>query len=255
MTPVSIYLKLRDQFSNTILLESSDYIAKDNSYAYICCNPISKFYIKKNTLYTEFPDKSHYEKKLNANSNVFSELTSFMEKFVITEKGEKNKKFMTKGLFGYMTYDSVKFFEKIEIENKSFGDDIPDIFYSLYSEIIVINTFNNEATLISQTGDLNQLDNIEKIIKKKSINEYSIKLEGNLKSNLNDNEFIDVVKKGIKHCYRGDVFQIVLSRKFSQKFSGDEFCVYRQLRSINPSPYLFYFDYGNFKIFGSSPEA
>ena len=255
MTPVSIYLKLRDQFSNTILLESSDYIAKDNSYAYICCNPISKFYIKKNTLYTEFPDKSHYEKKLNANSNVFSELTSFMEKFVITEKEEKNKKFMTKGLFGYMTYDSVKFFEKIEIENKSFGDDIPDIFYSLYSEIIVINTFNNEATLISQTGDLNQLDNIEKIIKKKSINEYSIKLEGNLKSNLNDNEFIDVVKKGIKHCYRGDVFQIVLSRKFSQKFSGDEFCVYRQLRSINPSPYLFYFDYGNFKIFGSSPEA
>ena len=190
MTPVSIYLKLRDQFSNTILLESSDYIAKDNSYAYICCNPISKFYIKKNTLYTEFPDKSHYEKKLNANSNVFSELTSFMEKFVITEKEEKNKKFMTKGLFGYMTYDSVKFFEKIEIENKSFGDDIPDIFYSLYSEIIVINTFNNEATLISQTGDLNQLDNIEKIIKKKSINEYSIKLEGNLKSNLNDNESV-----------------------------------------------------------------
>ena len=92
MTPVSIYLKLRDQFSNTILLESSDYIAKDNSYAYICCNPISKFYIKKNTLYTEFPDKSHYEKKLNANSNVFSELTSFMEKFVITEKEEKNIK-------------------------------------------------------------------------------------------------------------------------------------------------------------------
>ena len=98
------------------------------------------------------------------------------------------------------------------------------------------------------------MDNIEKIIKKKSINEYGIKLEGKLKSNLNDNEFIDVVKKGIKHCYRGDVFQIVLSRKFSQKFSGDEFCVYRQLRSINPSPYLFYFDYGNFKIFGSSPE-
>ena len=142
-----------------------------------------------------------------------------MEKFVITEKEEKNKKLITKGLFGYMTYDSVKFFEKVEIENKSFGDDIPDIFYSLYSEIIVINTFNNEATLVSQTGDLNQLDNIEKIIKKKSINEYGIKLEGSLKSNLNDNEFIDVVKKGIKHCYRGDVFQIVLSRKFSQKFS------------------------------------
>ena len=211
ITPVSIYLKLRDQFSNTILLESSDYIAKDNSYAYICCNPISKFYVKKNTLYTEFPDNISEEKKLKPDSNIFSELTSFMEKFNITEKEEKNKKFMTKGLFGYMTYDSVKFFEKIEIDNKSFGDDIPDLFYSLYSEIIVVNTFNNEATLISQTGNLNQLDNIEKIIKKKSVNEYGLKLEGNLESNLNDKEFIDIVKKGIKHCYRGDVFQIVLS--------------------------------------------
>ncbi len=255
ITPVSIYLKLRDQFSNTILLESSDYIAKDNSYAYICCNPIAKFFVKKNTLYTEFPDKRCEEKKLNPDSNIFSELTGFMEKFKISEKVKINKKFITKGLFGYMSYDSVKFFENIQVNNKSFGDDIPEIFYSLYSEIIVINTFNNEATLISQTGDSNQLDNIEKIIKTKSINEFSLKLEGKLKSNLNDEEFIKIVKKGIKHCYRGDVFQIVLSRKFSQKFSGDEFCVYRQLRSINPSPYLFYFDYGNFKIFGSSPEA
>ncbi len=255
ITPVSIYLKLRDQFSNTILLESSDYIAKDNSYAYICCNPIAKFFVKKNTLYTEFPDKRCEEKKLNPDSNIFSELTGFMEKFKISEKVKINKKFITKGLFGYMSYDSVKFFENIQVNNKSFGDDIPEIFYSLYSEIIVINTFNNEATLISQTGDSNQLHNIEKIIKTKSINEFSLKLEGKLKSNLNDEEFIKIVKKGIKHCYRGDVFQIVLSRKFSQKFSGDEFCVYRQLRSINPSPYLFYFDYGNFKIFGSSPEA
>jgi len=255
ITPVSIYLKLRDQFSNTILLESSDYIAKDNSYAYICCNPIAKFFVKKNTLYTEFPDKRCEEKKLNPDSNIFSELTGFMEKFKISEKVKINKKFITKGLFGYMSYDSVKFFENIQVNNKSFGDDIPEIFYSLYSEIIVINTFNNEATLISQTGDSNQLHNIEKIIKTKSIDEFSLKLEGKLKSNLNDEEFIKIVKKGIKHCYRGDVFQIVLSRKFSQKFSGDEFCVYRQLRSINPSPYLFYFDYGNFKIFGSSPEA
>ena len=255
ITPVSIYLKLRDQFSNTILLESSDYIAKDNSYAYICCNPIAKFFVKKNILYTQFPDKSCEEKKLNPNSNIFSELTGFMEKFNISEKVKINKKFITKGLFGYMSYDSVKFFENIQVNNKSFGDDIPDIFYSLYSEIIVVNTFNNEATLISQTGDSNQLRNIEKIIKTKSINEFSLKLEGKLKSNLNDEEFIKIVKKGIKHCHRGDVFQIVLSRKFSQKFFGDEFCVYRQLRSINPSPYLFYFDYGNFKIFGSSPEA
>ena len=255
LTPVSIYLKLRDQFSNTILLESSDYIAKDNSYAYICCNPVSKFYVKKNVLTIEYPDKKIEEKKLNDLSNIISELTDFISKFNISEEPEKNKKFITKGLFGYMSYDSVKFFENINIENKSYGDDIPDIFYSFYSEIIVVNTFNNEATLISQTGNLEQITNIEKIIKTKNISEFGFKLEDELESNLKDKEFTEMVKKGIDHCYRGDVFQIVLSRKFAQKFSGDEFCVYRQLRSINPSPYLFYFDYGSFKIFGSSPEA
>ena len=255
LTPVSIYLKLRDQFSNTILLESSDYIAKDNSYAYICCNPVSKFYVKKNVLTIEYPDKKIEEKKLNDLSNIISELTDFISKFNISEEPEKNKKFITKGLFGYMSYDSVKFFENINIENKSYGDDIPDIFYSFYSEIIVVNTFNNEATLISQTGNLEQITNIEKIIKTKNISEFGFKLEDELESNLQDKDFIEMVKKGIDHCYRGDVFQIVLSRKFAQKFSGDEFCVYRQLRSINPSPYLFYFDYGSFKIFGSSPEA
>jgi anthranilate synthase component 1 len=78
---------------------------------------------------------------------------------------------------------------------------------------------------------------------------------GKKSSNLTDEQFIEFVKKGKDHCYRGDVFQLVLSRRFSQGFKGDEFNVYRTLRSINPSPYLFFFDYGYFRIFGSSPEA
>ena len=255
ITPVSIYLKLRDNYSNTILLESSDYSAKDNSYAYICCNPIAKFYVKKNTLFTEYPDGSKFQKEVAKDIRIFSELEKFMNKFSIQDDSNHSKKYISKGLFGYMTYDSVRFFEKININNESFGDDIPDIYYSLYSEIIVVNTFNNEANLISYSGNKNKIDEIEKLIKGKKINEFSFKLNGKLESNLTDDEFLKMVDNGIKHCYRGDVFQIVLSRKFSQKFSGDEFCVYRQLRSINPSPYLFYFDYGSFKIFGSSPEA
>ena len=255
ITPVSIYLKLRDNYSNTILLESSDYSAKDNSYAYICCNPIAKFYVKKNTLFTEYPDGSKFQKEVAKDIRIFSELEKFMNKFSIQDDSNQSKKYISKGLFGYMTYDSVRFFEKININNESFGDDIPDIYYSLYSEIIVVNTFNNEANLISHSGKKNNIDEIEKLIKGKKTNEFSFKLNGKLESNLTDDEFLKMVDNGIKHCYRGDVFQIVLSRKFSQKFSGDEFCVYRQLRSINPSPYLFYFDYGSFKIFGSSPEA
>ena len=255
ITPVSIYLKLRDQFTNTILLESSDYIAKDNSYAYICCNPIAKFYVKKNILFKEFPDNSKKETKLTSTTNILSELDDFIRTFEIDDNSVESKKYISKGLFGYMSYDSIKFFENIEVENDSYGDEIPEIFYSFYREIIVINTFNNEATLISHSGDIEKINTLEKLIKTKKTNEFSFKIEGEIKSNLKDNEYLEMVKKGIKHCFRGDVFQIVLSRKFSQKFSGDEFCVYRQLRSINPSPYLFYFDYGNFKIFGSSPEA
>ena len=255
ITPVSIYLKLRDQFTNTILLESSDYIAKDNSYAYICCNPIAKFYVKKDILFKEFPDNSKKETKLTSTTNILSELDDFMRTFEIDDNSVESKKYISKGLFGYMSYDSIKFFENIEVENDSYGDEIPEIFYSFYREIIVINTFNNEATLISHSGDIEKINTLEKLIKTKKTNEFSFKIEGEIKSNLKDNEYLEMVKKGIKHCFRGDVFQIVLSRKFSQKFSGDEFCVYRQLRSINPSPYLFYFDYGNFKIFGSSPEA
>ena len=255
ITPVSIYLKLRDNYSNTILLESSDYSAKDNSYAYICCNPIAKFYVKKNTLFTEYPDGSKFQKEVAKDIRIFSELEKFMNKFSIQDDSNHSKKYISKGLFGYMTYDSVRFFEKININNESFSDDIPDIYYSLYSEIIVVNTFNNEANLISHSGNKNKIDEIEKLITGKKTNEFSFKLNGKLESNLTDDEFLKMVDNGIKHCYRGDVFQIVLSRKFSQKFSGDEFCVYRQLRSINPSPYLFYFDYGSFKIFGSSPEA
>ena len=253
-TPVSIYLKLRDQFSNSILLESSDYSAKDNSYAYICCNPIAKFYISDNIIHTEFPDGYNEIKLIKNKLNLSKEISDFLKKFEIKEEIIKNK-FCSGGLFGYMSYDSVKFLEKINIENESYGDKIPEVFYSLYSEIIVVNTFNNEATIISLTGDIKQIEKIEKIIKTKLISDYNFKLVDELKSNLSDDEFLSLVEKGIKHCKRGDVFQIVLSRKFNQKFSGDEFCLYRQLRSINPSPYLFYFDYGNFKIFGSSPEA
>ena len=132
-------------------MESCDYSAKDNSYAYICCNPVAKFYIKKNTLFTEYPDGSKVQKELTSDVLIFSELEKFMKKFSIKDDSNQSKKYISRGLFGYMTYDSVRFFEKININNKSYGDDIPDIYYSLYSEIIVVNTFNNEATSVSYT--------------------------------------------------------------------------------------------------------
>ena len=254
-TPVSIYLKLRDYYPNSILLESSDYGAKDNSYAYVCCNPIAEFDVKNNMIRTSFPDNKSEKKSIDENCDLLIELKSFMQKFDLKCDINSNNNFITKAIFGYQSYSSVEYFEKIEFENSYEGDEIPIMKYRLYENIIVINTFNNEAYVISYNIDKKIISKIISLIKSKKINQFKFKTNSKLESNIDDEEYKKMVEMGIKHCMRGDVFQIVLSRKFYQDFSGDEFTVYRHLRSINPSPYLFYFDYGDFKIFGSSPEA
>jgi len=253
LTPVSIYLKIRDYFSNSLLLESSDYGAKDNSYAYVCFNPIAYISVKGNLISKSFPDGKKENIEINKNINVVKEVDEFCKSFHCQKN---DKKFINNGVFGYMNYDSVKYFENIDIQSKENNPNIPDIYYAFYSNVIVINVFNNEAKLFhhsyNQKNNLNQIINY---INSEKFSTYPFSKVGKLTSNINDNQYINLVNKGIKHCFRGDVFQIVLSRRFSQKFKGDEFNLYRALRSVNPSPYLFYFDYGSYKIFGSSPEA
>ena len=254
LTPVSIYLKIRDIYANSILLESSDYSSKDNSYAYICFKPIAKFELENNYLEINYPNKERSVYNIKDNDSVFNKLNEFMNSFEFSSNWKKDK-FQSKGIYGYMSYDSINYFENITLENKNFGDNIPEMLYCLYENIIVVNTFNNQSTIINFSEDKNELLKIEKLISNKSIYNFSFKKQGEIKSNISDKDYLELVRKGISHCLRGDVFQIVLSRKFTQPYKGDDFNVYRKLRSINPSPYLFYFDYGNFKIFGSSPEA
>ena len=253
LTPVSAYLKLRDIFPNSILLESSDYDGRTNNYSYICCNPISTISIKNNDLKITYPDGKNIIKKNLNNDQVTREIESFSNKF---DCKKYNYKFITNGLFGYIAHEAVSYFEKIKLNKKKKNLEIPDIYYAVYKNIIAISLFSHEAYIFSHNfKNDDNLNQIEKILKTEKITKYDFKIRGREFSNLTDKEFIDFVHKGKKHCYRGDVFQIVLSRRFSQSFTGDEFNVYRALRSINPSPYLFFFDYGNFKIFGSSPEA
>ena len=254
LTPVSIYLKIRDIYANSILLESSDYSSKDNSYAYICFKPIAKFELENNYLEINYPNKERSVYNIKDSDSVFNKLNEFMNSFEFSSNWKKDK-FQSKGIYGYMSYDSINYFENITLENKNFGDNIPEMLYCLYENIIVVNTFNNLSTIISFSENKNELLKIEKLISNKSTYNFSFKKQGEIKSNISDKDYLELVKKGISHCLRGDVFQIVLSRKFTQPYKGDDFNVYRNLRSINPSPYLFYFDYGNFKIFGSSPEA
>lgn len=253
-TPVSIYLRLRDVFPNTILLESSDYHSRENSVSYVCAEPIAGIVLREGLLSTYFPDGTKEEK---SEFNLTEEIEAFKAAFQPTVV--EDKRYISNGLFGYFTWNAVQHFEDIVFSSQSpEGEEIPQMQYHVYRYIIAIDHFRNEIALFKNTfnGDeTTDLEKIEYIIQNKNFPEYSFKSRGEESSNLSNEEFMEMVVKLKKHILRGDVFQIVPSRAYKQSFLGDEFNVYRCLRSINPSPYLFYFDYGSFKLFGSSPEA
>jgi anthranilate synthase component 1 len=255
LTPVNIYLKLRDVFAGSILLESSDYHGHENSLSFICCSPMASFQVNDKAIQINFPDGSKFSEPLTSKDQVLSSLDAFRGAFETTSSKQK---FTAAGLFGYMSYDAVRFFEDIEVD--VIEPLVPEIIYKLYRYVIVVDHFSNEITLFetvpkSHESEESGLDRLEKIIYSNRFSTFPFQSARGEQSNLTDQEFIGIIKQGIEHCHRGDVFQIVLSRRFTSTFKGDEFNVYRALRSINPSPYLFFFDYGNFKIFGSSPES
>jgi anthranilate synthase component 1 len=253
-TPVSIYLRLRDVFPNTILLESSDYHSRENSVSYVCADPVAGIVLNHGVLSTYFPDGQ-------TDSKTSFQLTKEIEAFKDTFETEAlpDKRYISNGLFGYFTWNAIPYFEDITFNATTpKGLEIPVMQYHIYRYIIAVDHFRNEVTLFKNTFDGDQDEDLEKleyIIQNKNFPEYKFNTKGIEDSNLTDEQFIEIVDKLKVHILRGDVFQIVPSRSFSQGFTGDEFNVYRCLRSINPSPYLFYFDYGNFKLFGSSPEA
>ncbi len=253
ITPVSIYLKLRDKYPNSLLLESSDYHGNENSFSYICCNPIASIKIENEQITKTFPSGEITKSDITKSVSVIENIQEFVHQF---EPDNQDFKFITNGLFGFISYDAVRYFEKINISKKENANAIPDVFYAIYQNIIAINHFKNEAYIFCHSTDnKNNITEIEKLIQNKNFASYTFTKIESITSNLTDSDFRENVVLAKKHCQRGNVFQLVLSRKFIQKFKGDEFNVYRALRSINPSPYLFYFDYGDFKIMGSSPEA
>jgi anthranilate synthase component 1 len=253
ITPVSVYLKIRDRYPGSLLLESSDYHANDNSFSYICFNPIAHIEVKDQQIKKAYPDGSNTITPITKETNIPEVITAFSKEFT-SEK--QDFKFITQGLFGFMTYDAVQYYEDIKISKKERGQDLPELYYAVYQNVIAINHFNNEAYIFAHCyNQPNNVAAIEQLIAVKNFATYPFKIEGEPSINIKDEDYKALVETAKKHCQRGDVFQLVLSRRFTQKFSGDEFNVYRALRAVNPSPYLFYFDYGNYKIFGSSPEA
>mgnify|MGYP003951073701 FL=1 len=253
ITPVEVYLKIRDVFPNSLLLESSDYRSSNNNFSFICFNEIGSIKIKDFVLEEKFPDGKTSSEKLKQSINIPDIIHKYLDNFDIDQNEHT---FVNNGLFGFVSHEAIKYFENISLSEDKEDLNIPDIFYGLYQNIIAISLYNHEAHIFCNSFDKeNNIETIENILISKSYPVFNYNNVGEKTSDISDNDFIEYVNKAKSHCKRGDVFQLVLSRRFKQKFEGDEFNVYRSLRSINPSPYLFFFDYGDFKIFGSSPEA
>ncbi|MEP6682380.1 MAG: anthranilate synthase component I family protein [Parafilimonas sp.] len=256
-TPVSIYLRLRDRFRDTILLESADHQSSENSFSYIGINAIGGIEITNfKSIEFKYPNHNPEHEAINSGVNVPDLLWNFMQHFHVNNLEDKSAK-IAQGLFGYCTYDAVQFFETIELKSKSKIPEIPVMRYRLYQYVIAINHFKDEMFLCENVihGLQSEFEIIESLIKSKDVPVFPFKIQKEETANITDDAYKKIVQKGIQSCLRGDVFQIVLSRRFQQKFTGDEFNVYRALRSVNPSPYLFYFDYGDYKLMGSSPES
>ncbi len=255
VTPVSIYLKMRDLYPNALLLESSDYRSHENSWSFICLDEAASVEVDQGRVQQLFPDGTSESVQLSHNGQLAQLLDSFLTRFVCNNPNPRNP---VNGLFGYTAYDAVQHYETLKFRHQANGSyTVPEVHYGFYRFIVAINHYQNRIELIENCfeGESSSLDQMVELLKNRNIATFPFDTDGEEQSNITDEEYKHMVTKGKEHCFRGDVFQIVLSRQYRQRFTGDEFNVYRALRSINPSPYLFFFDYGNYKIFGSSPEA
>ncbi|MBD5234926.1 MAG: anthranilate synthase component I family protein [Barnesiella sp.] len=252
-TPVGIYLKIRDLYPQSALLESSDYHTQQNSVSLIGVDPIGSFKLHNEVITATYPDGSFINIEVGEHMDVPTALRTYLSAFRF-----EGDKVPGNGLLGYTAYDAVRYFDKVYITKPCDEfKDIPDIYYILYRFIIRVNHYNNEMTIIENLvqGQESRTEEIKAMIHNNNIAQYSFTPLDDISSTITDEDYKSMVEKGIAHARRGDVFQIVLSRRFSQGFRGDEFNVYRALRCVNPSPYLFFFDMGGFKVFGSSPET
>ena len=249
-TPVGVYMRLRDLYPQSALMESSDYHEKDNSRSFIGIGPMASVAIAHGLAPVTYPDGSSFQHEVNKEYRSDKAIHQLIDYIAVSGDDAK-----TCGLFGYTSFNAVRYFEDINVKDETQAkNDAPDLLYILYKVVIVFDHFNNTLKIVSLDGEA-KLDEVMRAMNKANVKAYDFHPVGDVRSTLTDDEHRENIRRGIKHCLRGDVFQIVLSRRFIQSYEGDDFKLYRALRSINPSPYLFYFDFGGFRIFGSSPET
>ena len=252
-TPVGIYLKIRDLYPQSVLLESSDYHTTQNSFSFIGVEPIASFTLSGGRILCTYPDSTRDVRPVEDGTDVPAEMSAYIRRFSAQDNPTG-----INGFFGYTAYDAVRYFEKVKIRPAE-GDfaHLPDIVQVLFRFVIVVNHFKNTLTIVENLlpSQTSRMDELKAVLDNQNVAQYPFQSAGAVESSVSDEQYMEMVRRGIRHTLRGDVFQIVPSRRFSRAFYGDEFNVYRALRSINPSPYLFYFDFGSMRIFGSSPET
>ena len=252
-TPVSVYLRVRDAYPQSALMESSDYHDNKNARSFICLHPIASISLEHGMGIARYPDGSQTNSPITPQHDAAQCINDFLTHFSIEGKHSRYC-----GLYGYTSFNAVRYFENINVKDETqVLNDAPDMQYILYKTYIVFDHFNNEITLVEllADGEADDLSQLEHDVQNRPYQAFGFRPVGDCTSTLSDDEHRENIRRGIRHCMRGDVFQIVLSRRFCQRFEGDDFKLYRALRSVNPSPYLFYMDFGGFRIFGSSPET
>ena len=249
-TPVGVYMRLRDLYPQSALMESSDYHDSNNSRSFIGIDPMASVAIGHGMATVTYPDGSTFQHEVNKEYRSDKAIHQLIDHIQVSGDDAK-----ICGLFGYTSFNAVRYFEDIPVKDETQAkNDAPDLLYILYKVVIVFDHFNNTLKIVSLDGET-KINEVMKAMNKANVKAYDFHPVGDVRSTLTDEEHKANIRRGIKHCLRGDVFQIVLSRRFIQSYEGDDFKLYRALRSINPSPYLFYFDFGGFRIFGSSPET
>lgn len=255
-TPVSLYMRLRDLYPQSMLMESSDYHGSENAKSFIGIDPMASIQVAHGTLTMTFPDGSSVKRDIPVENSdkpklaVAKAMNDFLGSFHVEGEGCQYY-----GIFGFTSANAVRYFENIPVKDTTMErNDAPDILYILFKDIIVFDHFNNMIDFMT-LGTADELRNLLTAANKPNVKPYGFHAVGGATSTLTDEEHKANIRRCVRHCLRGDVFQIVISRRFIQKYEGDDFKLYRVLRSINPSPYLFYFDFGGYRIFGSSPET
>ena len=254
-TPVSVYMRLRDTSPQSVLLECSDYHDRASSRSFVCINPIGGVSVRRGKVERTYPDGTSDTAEISPEYTCGMAINDFLSAFGVS--GDLSR---WCGLYGYTSFNAVRHLENIDVKDNGAGNnDAPDICYQLFRDVIVFDHFDGKMTLVTLAEDgedvSGRMDRLMLKLARGNVNVYPFSRVGGVTSPLTDAQHKDNIRRGIVHCMRGDVFQVVLSRRFVQKYEGDDFALYRALRSINPSPYLFYFDFGGFRLLGSSPET